>query len=133
MTHRPIMPISTGGPTPADVAQLYLVSPEPYFGDWTRDAPWVLKGKFYEATYSRTTLEHKPAAIPPTASPHEVRLLTRPRRPSKSQTAQVQIGAARFGDKWAERDIAEELERANEIDRVADREKLRPIFKRRGR
>ena len=116
-----------------DLAQPYPVSREPYFGDWTRDAPWVLKGKFYEATYSRTTVEHKPAAILPTASPHEVRLLTRPRRPSKSQTAQVRIGAARFGDKWTERDIAETLDRANEIDRVSDREKLRPIYKRRGR
>jgi len=116
-----------------DVARLYLTSPEPHFGDWTRDAPWVLKGKCYEATYSRTTVEHKPAAMPPTASPHEIRLWTRPRRPSKSQTAQVRIDAARFGDKWTERDIAETLERANEIDRVADREKLRPIYKRRRR
>lgn len=116
-----------------DLAQPYPVIREPYFGDWTRNAPWVLNGKFYEATYSRTTVEHKPATIPPTASPHEVRLLTRPRRPSKSQTAQVRIGAARFGDKWTERDIAETLDRANEIDRVSDREKLRPIYKRRGR
>lgn len=116
-----------------DAATLYPTISEPYFGDWTRDAPWLLRGKFYEATYSRTTIEHKPAAILPTASPHEVRLLTRPRRPSKSQTAQVRIGAVRFGDKWTERDIAETLERANEIDRVADREKLRPTFKRRAR
>jgi hypothetical protein len=111
----------------------YPTIPEPHFGDWKRDAAWVLKGKFYEATYSRTTVEHKSAAIPPTASPHEIRLLTRTRRPSKSQTAQVRIGAARFGDKWTERDIAKTLERANEIDRVSDREKLRPIYKRRGR
>jgi hypothetical protein len=119
--------------TDIDLRLLYPTSPEPYFGDWTRDAPWVLRGKFYEATYSRTTVERKPPAIPPTASPHEARLLSRPRRPSKPQTAQVQIDAARFGDKWTERDIAETLQRASEIDRVSDREKLRPIYKRRGR
>jgi hypothetical protein len=119
--------------TGTDVAQLYPMISDPYFGDWKRDAPWLLRGKFYEATYSRTTVDRKPPAIPPTASPHEARMLTRPRRPSKPQMAHVRIGADRFGDKWTERDIDWTLQRANEIDRFSDREKLRPIYKRRRR
>jgi hypothetical protein len=100
-----------------DIANLYRVISDPVFGDWSRNTPWVLRQKRYEATFVRVVVDRRQPTLPwPGISPWELDHIKKTwiSRPSKPQTALVSIPAHLLGDKLTGDHIAGQLRRADE-------------------